>query len=52
MTKNLDIEMTNYGSTIFWLLRMLAQLPPFEIKLDIPDSTDQLVITLDLELKS
>jgi len=40
------------GLNIYWLLRLLAQLPPFVIELPIPDSEDRLLISLNLEIKS
>lgn len=42
---------SQFGFDIFWLLRLLAQLPPFEIELPVPGSDELLVITLDLEIK-
>jgi len=51
--KNLQLSDSSiYGFDIFWLLRILAQLPPIEFELPIPGSEESLVIVLDLNIKA
>lgn len=51
MTKPIIADAETFGFNIYWVLRLLAQLPPIELDFPIPDSVEKLLITLDLKIK-
>ena len=43
--------MTDYAINWFWILTLLVQLTPFELKLDIPGSDEKLYVSINFEMK-
>lgn len=39
------------GVNWFWILTLLVQLSPFEIKVDIPGTDEKLYVSINLDMK-